>query len=266
MKLYQDLKRTAFVIGIAIPSSVFACSDGYYSDDFGICWPYDKTVVQQLDPRTQIGKMAVLSKAILSGNGDAIKKSLGDALINSPGCLACAGIVQTVLPHLSSDQINKIVGEGFFTFLGTGSPTIVAIDTLRQIITETRMDPRENTVLNPAETPVLIKNFSSTADCITKDKKSNAILAGWKQPPVLVDGSGQSQIFPDVDLKEKDSIDLIAPLCPQLNNNEQESIEKVTINFRFSNVVPGKNSNFKYIFYGGSLMDIVLPPPPPPKN
>lgn len=270
MKLNYSLRNSLIIGGVLFPLTVFSCSKGYYSDDLGICWPTGDTVVNNINPTTQISKMVALAQAITSGKGDDVKRALGDALINSSGCIACSGIAQTVLPTLSSEQVNKIVGQGFITFMMTGSPAIVTVDTVRQVLKETTLDPRENTPMNPVATPIIIKTYRTNADCIIKNKSSNAIIAGWKKPPILIDENGQSQVFPDTDINEKDTIKITAPLCPELNSKEQDSIANVSISYRFNNVIPGKDGSFKYIFYGGSLMEIIVPPhpqqPPPPSK
>jgi hypothetical protein len=74
---------------------------------------------RNLDPRTQARNSFNLAKAVVSGNPQKAEQALGTLLLQSPNCLGCEQLAHVVVPQLSTDQIDKIAGQGALTFVGT---------------------------------------------------------------------------------------------------------------------------------------------------
>ena len=244
-------------------SSVIACPEGYYSDDFGICWPDSgyierkgrqaaEEAARNMNPATQAGRIIALGQAIISGDRDRMVKALGDTVINSPGCIGCSVLTTTVINNLSKDQINKIVGEGYLTFIITGNPVLVFIDVGTNILKESQVTPPAQ---NPFSQPPseIKRQYSGNADCILKEINSNRIMAGWKSAPVLTGKDGDAYTYPLIALNEGDTLILHAPICSQLNNNVQTSVGEIIMKYKYSNTFPGKQADdFKVVFSGES--------------
>jgi hypothetical protein len=234
-------------------TSAMACQDGYYSDSFGICWPYDQTIGKQaeenLDVKKQIGRVIALGDAILSGDRDRMASALGDAVLNAPGCIGCSALTTTVLQKLSKDQINKIVGEGFLTFVATGNPTLVVIDVAQKIIRESQITPPAENPFGKQPPPVSRK-YTGKANCIMQEKNGDGVMAAWISNPELTGEDGAVYKYPTLEISLGDNVKLTAPLCTQYNNNNQTSITSVNLKYKYSNTIPGGEQQIKYIFYG----------------
>jgi len=179
-------------------------------------------------------------------------KALGDVVHNSPACIGCTVLTSSVLENLSKDQINKIVGEGFLTFVGTGNPVLVFIDVATNVIKESQASPPAKNPFSPPSSEIKRK-YSGSADCILKEKNGNRIMAGWKNAPILTGEDGVAYKYPLIALNEGDTIKLNAAICSQLNNNNQTAIGNVTITYKYSNTFPGVGADeFKVVFNGES--------------
>jgi len=74
---------------------------------------------------------------------------------------------------------------------------------------------------------------------------------GRLDPPSLVNKKDQTHFtFPNIDLAEGDSVDFVSTnKCPPVPD-QQQKIERGTLKYRFSGVVPGGANQMKYFFVG----------------
>ena len=84
--------------------------------------------VRGFDPRKGVHSVLRVVDALASGNSKEISTSIGAVILSAPNCVGCEEIAHTVLPHLSTPQLQQIVGEGFLVYTTTGSPVLLVVD------------------------------------------------------------------------------------------------------------------------------------------
>jgi hypothetical protein len=196
-----------------------------------------------------------LANAIASGNSTQVKVVLGETLLNSPGCLACTKLAHDVLPNLSTDQINKLAGEGILAYISAGtdlgdvsdlSDAAPVLDMLDSSPSEGPDASRgsgkmiEQHLAGGPLLPIppvspggrLPQTYSGQPACILETK--GKVWAGWSEDAVLQDGAGPHP-FPHIDLVSGDTLKLTARECTEWNNPGTESKAVATVNMIFDN-------------------------------
>lgn len=252
MKLFNFL---AAILLSSTASLAWSCGECEYEDDLGICWTKGGCIIKQLNPIPQIGKAVTLAVAIVQGDGDKIKATLGDVLINSPGCIGCLALAHNVLPNLTDDQIKSVVGQGFLTFMVTGDPILVTIDVATNIATQQGIKPKKPELplaTQPIATPRNPKVYTLLGICMIQKAGDPNIYAAWRGPAAFIDPAGVSHIHPDVDLATGDTLIITAPPCPQMDdgNHGQKSIESATLTFDSVSSLAGTPETLKWWVYG----------------
>jgi hypothetical protein len=213
------------VIGFVIFSSALTvqeawagCGECRARDSFGICEPIfgcqiGKTITQA----------ETLAQALASGDPKKIETSIGAVLVSSNNCIGCIDVAHRVLPGLSDSQIEMAVGEGFMTYVSTGSVEFVALDTAGNVATSLALNrsaahtPGPGQGPGPAKPPRPHQTYSAQAVCIAT-YTDGSVYAGFLGPAILIDTSGQSHQFPNVDFYPGDTLKVSAPSCPSWND------------------------------------------------
>lgn len=245
----------AMVIAYSLTPLAQACGPCEYSDSLGICWPYDKCVIDQVNPVTQAKKVVKLAQAIASGSSSDITQSLGDVLISSPNCLGCRSVAHTVLPAMTDAQINEAIGRGFLVYVGTGDPVLVAIDVASNLATEQKVKKKPAALPAPAaDAPKerKPKTYSAKAECLIQYKDQPTIYAAWKEPASFTGEDGKDYTYPNIDLLEGDTLKISAPVCPTWHRPSlgQESITSAKFKFEAVSPLAGKPETIKWFVYG----------------
>jgi hypothetical protein len=180
-------------------------------------------MIKPLNPVTQVRNVISVAQAVASGNAKQIKSSLGKALLNSPTCLLCTSMAQTVLPKMTDEQVAQAVGEGFLVFVTTGDPYLVAVDAAKNILVQQPIEQDDNSRM-PSQFKQPLQSrpaatFIAQAECVVEYKKNNEdrILAAWTDAPYLTAPDGSKHQYPNVDLQVGDTVTITSPLCPEWN-------------------------------------------------
>jgi hypothetical protein len=252
------VKSIITILSLSVSHYAIACGECEYSDNLGICWPYDKCVVKQLNPVEQGKKIVKLAVAIGSGDSNKIKESLGDVLVNSPTCLACRSAAHTVLPNLTDAQINTVVGEGFLVFVGTGDPYLVTIDVAQNIATQQKIERSADPTPAPIAPPPKSrkpKTYKVAAECLLRYSGNKKVYAAWRSPSVFTGEDAKAHQFPDIDLIAGDTIVATSPVCPTWHNPAQGQESLTSAKFKFEDVSSkaGAPEVKKWFVYGPEL-------------
>ena len=213
------------------PVAVYACPDGYASDSFGFCEPTGGHVLNEAGDYAQ--RFLNLTDALINGNDKAISQSLGDVLINSPGCLGCPGLAHEIAPGLSKAQINEIVGDGAITFYSTGDPVLVALDVGQKLVTE---KPIANMPIaqsqSPGPRPAV--TYSVQANCIVGHQK---LIVATLPANAVFKSTEALTAFPWVDVRADDTIFLTARSdCPFISDQETRTFSYTGVSVKLLNI------------------------------
>lgn len=261
MKNYV-LKLIIVICATLASFSAFACGDCYYRDDLGFCQPYDKCIVPVVidTAKEQTQKVINLAEALSKGDTKLINQATGDLLLSSTGCLGCKQVAEKILPELTPEQINGIVGRGFFVFVATDDPVLVTLDTINNIAHEQRIRtkiPPETIISSRTSVPKIRKpkSFTAIAECIMKDSASGNIYAAWKEPATIYGTGGVKFKYPALDLLSGDSINVTAPKCADWDKPKQGQISLTSARFKFEAVssLTGEPEVIKWFMYGPSI-------------
>lgn len=261
MKKYA-LKLIIVTCATLASFSAFACPDCYYKDNFGICWPYDKCVVPVIiDTSTEAPKKAInLAVALSQGDPKIINQATGDLLLSSTSCIGCRSLAEKILPELTDEQINGIVGRGFFIFVATNDPVLVTLDAANNIAKEQKIrrnKPPASIPKSPTKSTNIRepKTFTAIAECIMKDSSSGDIYAAWKDPAIIYGTGGSKFKYPAVDLFAGDTVIVTAPKCADWDKPNQGQVGLTSAKFKFEAVssLAGENEVLKWFMYGPSI-------------
>lgn len=232
------------------PWQAKACGDCEYREGItGVCLPKSGCIIPK--PDVIIKQTLSVIEAIASGDPKKVEQAVGDALVNSTGCLGCSYAAQKILPNVPKETINQAVGRGFFVFLGTGDPLLVFVavaDALQHPVATKRspvpLPPP------PAERGTI--TFTSAVACIVQ--RQNEVHAGLLANTAMKnEKTGQTGSFPDVDLQIGDIVDLTAPYCPSWNDPSQGAESKTSARMIYtgSTTIPGEGPNrIRYVLSG----------------
>jgi hypothetical protein len=135
--------------------------------------------------------VASLAHGMATGNAKEIAAATGQILRNSgTGCLVCEQVATQFFPHMSEEEKNRIVGEGFLVYAATGSVVWVTINVVGNVANQNEIrDTQYNPFLDGLEQGPLIQSFSGSPECIV-EAPNGKIYASWKAPIVLSDAKG----------------------------------------------------------------------------
>jgi hypothetical protein len=211
-------------------------------------------VLHTVNPVEAAKRAVTFAEAVASGDPHKVQSALGAIVLNSPSCLGCTQLAQAAT-HLSTDQINTLAGEGTLTFLTTGDPVLVIVDTTAGVAAEMHMSKTEAAALpssgqsnNAPRSPL---SYNANPDCVIEYK--DQVWAGWKDSPVLSDLSGKNFTFPRVNLSPGDLIHLHARQCSEMDNPSTgvHAVADAVLSYQTDNIVPvEKASTIVYFLVG----------------
>ncbi|WP_412063943.1 hypothetical protein [Rhizobium sp. SYY.PMSO] len=228
------------------PVISYACPAGYASDSFGFCEPTSGHLLTAADQYAQ--RFITLADALAKGNDKAIDQALGDVLVNSPGCLGCAGLAHEIAPGLTKEQINEIVGDGAITFYTTGDPVLVMVDVGQKLVTE---KPIATMPIAPSQSPGPRPpvGYSVQANCIIGHQ--NLIVATLPSNAVFKSPQALSA-FPWVDVRADDLIYLTARSdCPFILDRAAQTASYTAITVKLLNI---KSASANEIVLSGAFV------------
>lgn len=247
------LRFLTFLFLVFVGERAMACPEGYYRDDFGLCLPGGGTVIQQLDPRTQISYGLQILDGIATGDGDKIKAGIGGMILQTQCPVACDTVATNVLPDLDAAQLRKIVGEGFIVFAVTGDPYLTIVDTAANVARQIEIKKKTLSTIPgvPPPLPRAKKTYASTATCLGLHRATNKMVAAWIQAPTFTSVEG-TFVYPMIDLRTGDVVQLSAPPCEQMDNPEAGYVSLTTglLVYDDGNVVPGGPEQLKFFIWG----------------
>lgn len=247
----------AIVLGFAAQGTA-ACGKCEYKEKWTrVCLPKIGCSHEQLDPINpveQAKKLITLATAVASGDMGQIKASLGNVLMNSSNCLTCPMIAHTVLPNLTDEQINSIVGEGALVFAATQDPVLVTLDVANNVAREQKIAKARSTPPIPVNEPKSrqAQEYFAQAKCLIFHDSDEMAYAAWTAPAIFRDNNNGEYQFPNVDLLPGDTINITAPLCPAWDNPNAGTyaITSVSLTFEAVSSLTGDEKTLKWIVAG----------------
>jgi hypothetical protein len=242
---------------LGLGRAAVACGPCEYKDSLGLCLPKGGCLVPNLGD--VIAAPLSLAAAVASGNPENVKVALGNALVNSPGCIGCNYVATKIAPNLSDEQRKSIIGRGFLTFLATGSPVLVVIDVATNLSTQHPLSSDESPPVAPVPPSRGTRTYSGNASCIIQ--KGTQIYGAWVDAPVLKDdASGQTATYPVVDLLAGDTLVLNAPVCSEQDDAStgQHAIASANLRYERSSTTPGGPTQLKYFLYGSQAPSVPI--------
>jgi hypothetical protein len=221
-----------------------ACPDGYYSDSFGICWPYGPKIG---------GTPGQTWEALKKGDFNTAAKGVGDIVITLK-CPACAVAGQLLISRKDRATISTIVGRGVI-LQAVGLPSAVVYgDIALNVVTSTLLQNPQKTVpipqaSAPARPPQVFKSVDQ-ATCITQKPPALAVVAAWVQAPRLSDAATKQFTYPDLDLQIGDTIEVTAPTCPEYAGIDTKSLVSASFKYEGSQIIPGSPERLKHFLWG----------------
>lgn len=213
------MRKTANICFLSV-FLIFGMSTGCFSQGLNPLNPGNIFGGTVLDPQKKglpnldpIPHATNLAQGIVTGNQAQAREGLGGLLLNSPGCLGCAQIAQQVVPQLSPQQINRIAGTGFLTFLATGEPVLVLVSVSTAVATELRLGAPQPSPPGPpaSPTPRPPQTYTATATCMVE--RNGEVWAGWSGAAVLTNSAQLSFTYPSVSLVAGDTLVVTSPDC-----------------------------------------------------
>ncbi|MBB4391795.1 hypothetical protein [Bradyrhizobium sp. ERR14] len=213
-----------------------------------------KAIIPEPPSADEARKTAMkLVDAAKTGDPQKIKLATGALLLtNNMACPTCSGLAREVLPGLTDDQIQRIVGSGWLVFASTGSPILVVVDVANNVASEYSLDQDSPPILaTPESARRKPKVFRAEPQCLIV--KSGSVHAGWKSPPALIDQGGKRYQFPDVDLVPGDRIDAQATeLCTQWKSKDVAVLKTATFRYQGNSTASTSSNVVKYFLRGSS--------------
>lgn len=163
------------------------------------------------------------AEAFSSGDLEKFKSLAGQLILNNN--LATLGAIKAakeVFPNIPAESFEKVAGAGVLTFLASGDVTLTVYSVANEFLAiYPNLDSEDDEDLDPpvlstaAPTARSTKSFTASCLKIWKKKKADgkvSIYAGFHVGPgtIFTDAGGNQFIWPDVDLRKDDIVDLTA--------------------------------------------------------
>lgn len=196
-----------------------------------------------------------LGAAVVSGDTERLKASLGNLVLEgNPTTIGVKKLAEELIPQIPPDKLAEVVGSGVIAFVLTGNPVLTVIAAAQEFYAEYELATRQQTAGPPMNDPTPFGERSQKSykvECSKlfswKNPESGLELwAGFHDAPVFINPEGAEFVWPEVDIREDDLVEITAKTdhFPNRSPEDGKTLTSAKGKFKYpSSDSPGLGAN-----------------------